>query len=491
MNAKRILLAFLLLGFLSLTYSELGAQSKDSPSMVGARVLFVDFGTPNNVTGLRTTNGVEVYYRREISSKFDISVPLMLGVAHFKDELDNQNFFALDATGIYKIGDQSRNLRPYVLGGIGAMVEDYENVTIQAPVGLGVSYKMGKNAFLNAQGALRMSIDEFRNNLHLGIGVLYKIGKSLPDADEDGIPDQLDDCPDKPGTELMRGCPDTDGDGVPDNFDKCPEEIGVAEVQGCPDADKDGIADNEDKCPDEPGLVELQGCPDTDGDGIIDSEDECPEEVGDAENNGCPNRDADKDGVLDEDDDCPNEAGSPASNGCPDRDGDGVADDVDRCPDEAGDYAGCPDRDGDGIVDVDDSCPEQPGLINNKGCPELNEEERELLNFAMRAVQFETGRATLKEESFDVLDQIKGIMDRYPGYRLTMTGYTDSVGDDETNLILSEERAKACYQYLVSKGVEPTRLTYQGFGEDSPIASNRTSQGRRLNRRVEFDLKLE
>ena len=109
----------------------------------------------------------------------------------------------------------------------------------------------------------------------------------------------------------------------------------------------------------------------------------------------------------------------------------------------------------------------------------------------MRAVQFETGKATLKEESSSVLDQIVEIMNRYPGYNLRISGHTDNVGEEESNLVLSQERAKSCYQYLVSKGISPKRMSHEGFGESKPVASNDHSSGRRMNRRVEFDLYIK
>ena len=152
---------------------------------------------------------------------------------------------------------------------------------------------------------------------------------------------------------------------------------------------------------------------------------------------------------------------------------------------------GGPDTDKDGIHDGKDSCPEQAGPESNKGCPELKKEEREVLNFAMRAVQFETGKAALKEESFAVLNQIVDIMNRYPGYKLRISGHTDNVGEEQSNQILSEERAKACYQYLASKGISPGRMSYEGFGESKPVASNDLPSGRRMNRRVEFDLYID
>jgi outer membrane protein OmpA-like peptidoglycan-associated protein len=109
----------------------------------------------------------------------------------------------------------------------------------------------------------------------------------------------------------------------------------------------------------------------------------------------------------------------------------------------------------------------------------------------MRAVQFETGSAVLKPESYSILNQIVAIMNRYPAYQLRIVGHTDNVGDAKRNQELSETRAAACYEYLVAQGARTTRMTYAGFGEDYPIAPNSTATGRTLNRRVEFDLLVQ
>ncbi|MCS6928958.1 MAG: OmpA family protein [Saprospiraceae bacterium] len=202
--------------------------------------------------------------------------------------------------------------------------------------------------------------------------------------------------------------------------------------------------------------------------------------------------DRDGDGVADAEDRCPEQPGSAITFGCPDRDGDNIADNEDRCPNEAGPaiYQGCPDRDGDGIPDRDDRCPDKPGSVANAGCPEVSPADREILAAATRNVQFATNSANLLSSSYAVLDQIAALMARYPEYHLFISGHTDSVGDDKFNLQLSKRRAKACYDYLVRKGVDPQRMSHEGYGETRPIADNDTEAGRAKNRRVEFELRL-
>jgi len=332
------------------------------------------------------------------------------------------------------------------------------------------------------------------------------------DGDGDGIPDEEDLCPDKAGPN--RGCPDTDGDGIADNFDSCPEKAGTVNNNGCPDVkdtDGDGFADDRDPCPTEPGPI--NGCPqpkepDSDKDGAPDSKDPCPDKAGAFD--GCP--DSDDDGIADNLDKCPDIPGTAKNNGCPevkDADGDGVPDSQDKCPSVAGtaNNKGCPeDSDGDGVPDSQDKCPNTAGLANNMGCPEVKPtpakppaviekkeitEAREKLATAARAVQFESAKAILKDASYDVLDDVVAIMRQDASYSLSISGYTDDVGDDEGNLRLSQDRAKACYDYLIFRGIKAERIRFAGFGEARPIASNDTAEGREQNRRVVFELILE
>ncbi|MGH7280701.1 MAG: thrombospondin type 3 repeat-containing protein [Polyangiaceae bacterium] len=205
------------------------------------------------------------------------------------------------------------------------------------------------------------------------------------DIDHDGVPDDIDQCPeipeDRDGFEDDDGCPeiDNDDDGIVDKEDFCPNVKGVAQpgkLNGCPigDADLDGIPDNVDACPREKGVKSndsrLNGCPvhDRDGDGIVDAYDKCPDQAEDKDGfqdqDGCPDPDNDGDGISDAVDACPNVAGEPSTdpkmNGCPnpDTDGDTYENEIDKCPDQAEvfngvqDDDGCPDTGGKALVTI-------------------------------------------------------------------------------------------------------------------------------------------
>ncbi|HEY6956243.1 MAG TPA: OmpA family protein [Flavisolibacter sp.] len=144
----------------------------------------------------------------------------------------------------------------------------------------------------------KSDVEGFKHNtLTVQLGI--SLGNNRPvktpqvkDRDKDGIADEIDECPDEPGTALTKGCPDRDGDGIADKNDLCPDLAGTIQNKGCPilDRDSDGVPDAEDKCPDVAGMKKYQGCPvpDTDKDGVNDEEDQCPEVAGDKDNHGCP-----------------------------------------------------------------------------------------------------------------------------------------------------------------------------------------------------------
>ena len=275
-----------------------------------------------------------------------------------------------------------------------------------------------------------------------------------------------------------------------DGTDYFQHSAGIVIKFGAKDTDKDGIPDNKDACPEVAGLKEFNGCPDTDGDGIPDKDDACPQVKGPKEFNGCP--DTDGDGIPDKDDACPEVAGPKEFNGCPDTDGDGIPDKDDKCPDVAGpaENGGCPwpDTDGDGVLDKDDLCPEVAGPASNKGCPEPTTDDQKKLNQYAKTILFDTGKATIKFESAEILNQIINVLKKYPNSRFRIEGHTDSTGKKQKNIELSQNRADAVKIYLIQGGIASNRLESQGFGPEKPIASNKNKKGRALNRRVEINL---
>ncbi|NUN14333.1 MAG: OmpA family protein [Myxococcales bacterium] len=284
------------------------------------------------------------------------------------------------------------------------------------------------------------------------------------DADGDGILDDVDACPNDPedmdNFQDQDGCPDddNDGDGVKDAQDKCPNDAedkdAFQDEDGCPDLDNDndGIADVTDKCPNDPedmdGDMDDDGCPDidTDGDGIADYRDQCPKDP------------EDKDGFQDEDG-CPD----------PDNDGDGVLDTADKCPNQPEDKDNCQD---------DDGCPEEGRVCVEADRIAITE-----------MVFFKTGKAIIDPISFPLLAEVAEVMKTTAGLRLIeIQGHTDDVGNDKSNLRLSQKRADAVRQHLIKNGVNRKILSSKGYGETVPLLPNDSDENRAKNRRVEFKI---
>ncbi len=244
----------------------------------------------------------------------------------------------------------------------------------------------------------------------------------------------------------------------------------VREVKPPEDRDYDGVPDDRDACPDVWGPEWNKGCPepDTDGDGVVDREDRCPEVPGPKDNAGCPRE--------------------------VDRDKDGLPDNLDRCPDEPGprENEGCPeaDRDEDGIPDRIDLCPDKKGFKEFEGCQKKSDIKIKLSRKAIELreqIHFETNKDVIKSESFALLDQVAATLAQYAEIRkLEIQGHTDDVGPEAYNMNLSQRRAQAVVNYLKRKGVDESRLVANGYGETKPIATNKTKEGKAINRRVEM-----
>ncbi len=105
--------------------------------------------------------------------------------------------------------------------------------------------------------------------------------------------------------------------------------------------------------------------------------------------------------------------------------------------------------------------------------------------FTLDNVEFEFGKSSLKKESFAELKELLEYMKLKDDINVEIAGHTDNVGSEESNMILSQERAKAVRNYLINNGIAPDRTKARGYGETQPIAPNTTEEGRQRNRRTE------
>jgi len=448
-NLSRLLFAMLLVFGFSNTYAQdennpwsitVGTNAvdfyptgEDAP-LGGAFDEFFNFGDHYNILPSLSSLTVSRY----LNSGFSLGITGSLNkIDKFGDApADDLSYFGVDGTVKYNLGKRLNTtwFDPYLgVGGGYTWVDDIGAGTINGT--LGFNFWFTENLGFTIQSSYKHAFEDYLNtHFQHTAGLSLKFGGK--DTDDDGIYDKDDACPDVPGLEEFNGCPDTDGDGIEDSKDDCPTEAGLAEFNGCPDSDGDGVPDKDDACPTIPGSKEFNGCPDTDGDGVGDNVDKCPEVAGPAANGGCP----------------------------------------------------WPDRDGDGVADKDDMCPDLVGTVANNGCPEVTEAVKKALNAYAKTILFDTGKASIKDQSAEVLNNIIGILKEYPNARFSIDGHTDSVGSETLNQKLSQERASSVMNYLITNGIASNRLTHQGFGESTPLDSNNTRAGRANNRRVEISL---
>ena len=340
-------------------------------------------------------------------------------------------------------------IRPYLYAGPGYLF-DNRTSGLNFNLGLGSKFAVSPTTSLFLEGGYIDGItykapdggNRKEDMWKIVGGIVFTFGKAK-DSDRDGVPDRVDKCPDTPFgvTVDKNGCPvDSDGDGIPDYLDDCPHEAGLSSLGGCPDTDGDGIADKYDECPEEPGTKELKGCPDTDGDGVIDKNDLCPDTPSGV--------------IVDE-------------NGCP------------------------VDSDGDGIPDYLDDCPHEAGPKENNGCPieEAEKQKSIVLDIKINPVYFSIDQSYLTDYSKDKLDKLITLLNENPDYKINLSGFTDNIGSKEYNQLLSERRVKSVIGYLTSNGLDQSRIyETKAFGKESPAADNASEEGRRLNRRVEFEV---
>ena len=123
--------------------------------------------------------------------------------------------------------------------------------------------------------------------------------------------------------------------------------------------------------------------------------------------------------------------------------------------------------------------------LDIKMIPITNAQEKVIV---LQNIFFETGSAELLPTSDPELNKLLWTLRKNTEMKIEIRGHTDNEGDDKSNQVLSEARAKAVYQYLLGRGIDAGRLSYKGFGETQPIADNKTEKGRKQNRRTEFTI---
>ncbi|MDG1451487.1 MAG: OmpA family protein [Polaribacter sp.] len=429
--------------------SNVSAQDKNNPWAISFGANIVDFYQPGSISGQFDDfvgsssdwnilpSVTRVSLEKYIEKGFSLQLSGSFNKISSLNTIDDSDFlyYSVDAIVKYDLNDlvgETSWFDPFVyIGGGYATANDQGEGILN--VGLGFNTWFNENLGINFQtGSKSGFTDKVAAHLQTSLGLVIRFGGT--DTDGDGVYDKFDDCIDVPGLVAFNGCPDSDGDGIKDSEDTCPNEAGLAIMNGCPDADGDGIADKDDACPNAKGTKANKGCPDSDGDGVVDKDDKCVSQAGPAANAGCP----------------------------------------------------WPDTDGDSILDKDDKCPNEAGVASEGGCPEIISNEAQMgMNSFAKAILFHTEKATFKAGVTKELDGMLAIMNKFPLAEFAVRGYTDTTGSVSGNLKLSDKRANAVKNYLVKNGIDASRLTVKGYGQESPIDTNDTRAGRTNNRRVE------
>lgn len=441
---KKILFVFLTLGLFATSFGQ--GEYKKRPSF-GIHFFMNDFNTAADLRsgGLvnvlkskewhktkNMTAGIAVSYIQGLNNNLDFAGTLSGSFLDYPISGKPQRYessLLLEgaATVNLKLVTDKYFLVPFLTAGLGgSKYRGYYGAFI--PVGIGAQVRIVDEVYLLLNSQYRVPITENASyHFYHSFGVAANLTKKKEPA------------PVVVPIPVVEPPKDRDGDGVIDSLDKCPDVKGLASLQGCPDRDGDGITDAEDKCPDVKGLARYQGCPipDTDKDGINDEEDKCPTVFGVARYQGCP----------------------------------------------------VPDTDGDGVNDEEDKCINEKGPASNYGCPVIDTKIIERVNKAAQNVFFATGSSKLLTKSFSKLNDVVSILKENPTYKVNIDGHTDNTGKADKNQTLSEARAASVKAYLVSKGIDESRLTSTGYGQDKPIADNKTAAGRAKNRRVEMSVR--
>ena len=288
--------------------------NKNKPASIALKASILNFKKTPQTEGLTvSTPSVGVQFFKGVAPKFDAIVNLDFGSLKYPYYVSskqpkattNSIYAAIDTRVHIKLATDDKAMVPYAILGLG-FAKDASNFTGYAPMGLGVQFKAKQGSFLNVFGTHNAEASKL-TKMHTNFGVSYsfplklkeKKAITLPtapvqaDQDDDGVSNEIDDCPERSGLLKYKGCPvpDEDGDGINDENDQCPNAEGTIKFRGCPvpDTDKDGIPDDQDQCPTLAGLTRYNGCaiPDTDKDGVNDEADQCPTVTGIAGNNGC------------------------------------------------------------------------------------------------------------------------------------------------------------------------------------------------------------
>lgn len=393
------------------------------------------------------------------------------------------------------------SVNPYLYGGFGYMRYDLETYPVNRtpdaklngwmgfiPAGLGFQFSLVDNVALELTAGYNLTLEDNLDAMVSGsdkdgfftatFGVCV-VGEDLnADPDGDGLTNREEK---QLGTNPKVA--DTDGDGLNDD-----QEVNIYKTNPLnADTDGDGLKDGEEvnTYKTDPNKA------DTDGDGLSDYAEIMQYKTDPLK------ADTDGDGLKDGDEVLKYKTDPLKA----DTDGDGLKD-----GDEVLKYKTDPlkaDTDGDGLKDGEEVLKYKTnplakdtdgGSVDdftevNRGTDPLNPDDDVVkmgVPIVLEGITFATGKADITPESEATLQKALKTLTTYPDISVEISGYTDNVGNNKSNQVLSEKRANAVRDWLISKGISGDRITAIGYGEEKPIAPNDTPENRQKNRRIEF-----
>lgn len=338
-------------------------------------------------------------------------------------------------------------------------------------------------------------LDDYWNDVNkdwyatVGAGVMVKLFGGVKDTDMDGVPDDLDKCPNTPlGLKVdIDGCSvDSDGDGIVDE-----EELALGTDMNNPDTDGDGLKDGEE-------VRNYKTNPlkdDTDGDGLKDGDEVIKHKTdplkADTDGDGLSDfdeitkyktspvkKDTDADDLMDGE-----EVNTYKTDPLKaDTDADGLKDNL-----EVKQYKTNPlkaDTDGGSILDGAEILRSTNPLDPKDDVESIKSEVGQAI--VLEGVVFATGKSDILPESEAILTKAYYTLKDNPEIHVQIQGHTDNVGNKRKNMELSLARAESVKAFLIAKGIDGARITTAGFGPDKPLVPNTTAANKQKNRRIEF-----
>lgn len=455
------ILSNLLIGLLLALPSWGNAQSADQKWAASVGFTYLTYKSNARFSPLQYSfydPGVSVTVDRYLSGAFAFSTRLLVAPnVHFPVSVESSRPSYLVDMGyqlIFKMNNgailrESARIAPYLIGGIGGSYTE-NNPDVYAPLGGGLQVRMTNRIALRLQSVRKISLNKDYQHTAHAMGLVYEIGgkKRTPE------PTPVD------SMQILAGLMDTDGDGIRDDVDQCPGISGTMMNFGCPDSVASPaealavsvveIEDNETEKSAVPVIIPEE-MPMT------------PEELVVVENTS---------NIISEQ--VPvSENLAPSIVSTMDVFVTPVAESL--TPQE------------EQVVEI--AYLAEPVVEEEPGARPCGMDAAVHLTTGINAVYFDLGSDQLQGETQQTLTEVASVLNTCAEARLVVYGHADALGQNDSNLILSVMRAFNVKYYLVQQhGISQSRISSEGYGEDKPAASNDTSSGRGLNRRVDFEI---